>query len=203
MNKTDRRYILEGANIALRALQESDIEGNWFDWFNDPDVTKYLATGAFPNTREKQRLFYQENVVNSDNQAILAIVDKKTGKHIGIASIRNINWVHRTGDIAIIIGEKEFWMGNNALEAYYLTIKYAFLNLNLNRLFTATMAPNEVSLKYCERVGFKNIGVGREVYFKNGTYIDCVYADILKREWLEREGFNVDTKERSNERICV
>ena len=203
MQKERPIYILEGSNIGLRAIEEADIEGNWFNWFNDPEVTKYLSRGAFPNTRAKQKLFYQDNIVNSENQVIFAIEDKRTRKHIGVVSIRNISWINRSGEMAIIIGEKDFRTGNNALEAYYLTVKHAFLNLNLNRLMTATMAGNEVSLEYCKRIGFKDIGVAREACYKNGTYIDCVIADLLREEWIEQEGLDVQSDSKKDERIHI
>jgi len=190
MKKEERTriYILEGANIAFRALEESDLEGNWCNWFNDPGVTRFLGRGAFPNTRNNQRSFYQENVVNSQNQVIFAIEDKATQMHIGVASIRNIDWISRKGNIAIIIGEKAFRVGSNALEAYYLIVKHAFLNLNLHKVIAITMSENELSLKYCKRIGFETIGVDRESFYKNGTYKDSIYLELLRRDWVKNEG---------------
>ena len=201
--KDKRPYVLEGANIAFRALEESDLEGDWYNWFNDRDVTKYLDHGAFPNTQAAQRRFYRENVISGHDQVIFAIEDIKTRKHIGVASIRHINWISRTGEIAVIIGEKDFRVGSNALEAFYLMVKYAFLKIDLHRLSTITMADNEVSLKYCERIGFKDMGVGRDVCYKNGRYKDCVYADLLREEWLLNEGIKAGSEEGVNERISL
>ncbi len=199
-----RLYMLEGANIGFRALKEADVEGNWFKWFNDPEVTKYLGHGAFPNTREAQMRFYRDNAVSSPNQVIFAAEDKATRTHIGVASVRNINWINRSGEIAIIIGEKAFRTGNNALETFYLITKYSFMTLNLHRLATVTMADNIVSLEYCKRIGFKDIGVAREMCYKDGSYMDCVYADLLREEWLKSEGIDADREsERSDERVQV
>lgn len=194
-------YFLEGANIGLRPLEETDLEGNWFNWFNDPEVTRYLSRGAFPNTKALQRRFYEENIANSANQVIFAIEDKMTRKHIGVASIRHVDWINRSGDIAVIIGEKEFRVGNNALEAFYLIVKHAFLTLNLNRLQTFTMASNRVSLEYCKRIGFVDIGVARKACYKNGLYEDCIYADLLRDEWIKSEGLDRGINEKRDERI--
>ena len=190
MKKEDKKriYMLEGANIAFRALEEADLEGGWYNWFNDPEVTKYLEQGVFPNTREGQRLFYQQNVVNSQNQAIFAIEDKETKSHIGVASVRNIDWISRKGRIAIVIGEKAFRVGSNALEAYYLIVKHAFMTMNLNKLTATAMTENESSLKYCEKIGFKVVGVDREFFYKDGAYKDCVHHELLHREWARDEG---------------
>ncbi|MEW6008486.1 MAG: GNAT family N-acetyltransferase [Candidatus Omnitrophota bacterium] len=176
-------YNIDGKLVGFRPLEEKDLNGNWFNWFNDPEVTKYLSRGAIPNTKEQQRLFLQNNIADATNQIIFAVVDKKSRRHIGVASIRNIDWVHRNGDIAIIIGEKDFWRGGYALEIYYLIVKYSFETLNLHRLVTATIAENKISLKYCEILGFKNFGVGKEVFFKSGHYLDCVYSELLENDW--------------------
>lgn len=168
-------------NITLTGFNREDIP-IWYKWFNDMEITKYLTHGAFPNTPGIQEEFYKKNIIEKES-AIFAI---RASKLIGVSSIRNVNWVSRTGDLAVIIGDKDYHKGNFALQAYYLTIDHAFGAMNLNRLFTATMSENKPSLALCKRMGFKDMGVARQAVYKNGEYKDCIYADLLGKEWYEK-----------------
>ena len=42
------RPFLDGQNVYLRSLEKSDFNEEYFDWFTDPEVTRFLGTGRFP-----------------------------------------------------------------------------------------------------------------------------------------------------------
>ena len=99
--------ILDGGDIYLRLPTEDDLKGNWYQWLNDPVVTKYQNKGIFVNSRELQRDYYQK-MMESKNDVLLAIIDEKTDRHIGCAGLHHIDWVHRSAELGIVIGEKEW-----------------------------------------------------------------------------------------------
>jgi len=51
-------------NLYLRALERSDINEDYLQWINDPEVTKYMATGTFPTNMEKLQDYYQRMRTN-------------------------------------------------------------------------------------------------------------------------------------------
>jgi RimJ/RimL family protein N-acetyltransferase len=61
-------------------------------------VTRYQNNGIIPNTRAKQAEYFRE-MTRSRNDVIFAIVDDKSGRHIGSAGLHTIDWiiVSRTG----------------------------------------------------------------------------------------------------------
>ena len=181
-------YFQEGKLVGLRAFREEDLETNWHNWFNDPDITKNLATGSVPNSREHQRQFFNDIVLKSKDRVIFAVEDKRTQKLIGVCSISGIDSIHRRGYMAAIIGEKEFHRGGYSLEVYYLIVKHAFAMLNLNKVKTGTTEENTISLKNLELIGFHHIGTAHEEIYKNGRYVNCVYSEILKKDWEKIDG---------------
>ena len=42
---------------------------------------------------------------------------KTTDKHIGNIKLGPINWIHRYGDISLLIGDKDYWGKGIATEA--------------------------------------------------------------------------------------
>jgi hypothetical protein len=77
----NNRFV-QGEYIFLRELQESDLEGDWYKWFNDPEVTIFQNKGIFPNSREKQRHYY-DFLTQNNNEVVFAIVEESSNKHIG------------------------------------------------------------------------------------------------------------------------
>ena len=63
--KQINNYFLMGKNIYLRYFKESDIP-EWRNWFNDPEVTRYMQKVYFPNTRESQKTFF-DAMYNTEN----------------------------------------------------------------------------------------------------------------------------------------
>ena len=120
-----KNAFLIGEKIYLRALNESDADGNYPIWFNDPEVCKYNRHARYPNTKEKT-LAYIKHVKSSLNKIVLAIAEKKDDKHIGNVALSRVDYIDRNAELSIILGEKEFWKSGFGKEACGLMIDYAF-----------------------------------------------------------------------------
>ena len=95
---------IKGDKIYLRELRSSDLAGPWYTWLNDSDVTIFQNKGIFSNSIEKQTKYY-ESLVNNPNEAVLAIIEEETQKHIGCVGLHRIDWVHRSAELGIVIGD--------------------------------------------------------------------------------------------------
>lgn len=172
---------LEGATIHLRALDESDIEGNYRHWLNDQEIVQFNSHGRFPMTPEKLLSFVRESrIVNT--ALVLAIVHKETDQHIGNISLQAINWVDRNAEIAFLLGERSFWGKGIMQEAGTLLIKHGFHSLNLHRIYCGTSSENTGMQKLAGKLGMKQEGVRKEALFKNGQYRDIIEYGMLKNE---------------------
>ena len=78
-------------------------------------------------------VFYQ---IRIDNRHVFidAILNKKTGAHIGNIKLGDINWIHRFSELGIMIGDKRYWGKGYGEEACKLVLAYAFDRLNLNKV---------------------------------------------------------------------
>lgn len=177
---------LEGENIYLRPLCESDIDGKYRNWLNDSEVCGGNSHCRFPVTPNHLRE-YINSIEKNQNNLILAIIWKKNNQHIGNVSIQNINYISRMGEFAILIGEKDYWNKKCGKEAMALVINHSFKNLNLNRIYCGTYENNIGMRKLAENMGFKQEGIRRQADFKEGKFIDVIEYGLLKSEWENKE----------------
>lgn len=173
----------EFEDFYLRELRKSDLEGNWFEWFNDKNITKYQDKGTFPNSIEKQSDYY-EYLLDSKKDIVFAIVDKYNDKHIGNIGIHSIDYIHRKCEIGIIIGEKDQRGKGIAKHCIENMKNYIFNTLNLRRITVFIMHENIASIKSFESCGFIKEGVMKEYYYKNGTYLDSIIYGLINKENL-------------------
>lgn len=179
-----RHPFLVGKKLYLRALEAEDLEGDYFDWLNDKEVTRYMESGIFPNTREKMKSFLKLAQDPHEN-VIFAIVGKKTDKHIGNIRLGPISWVHRVSNFGIMIGDKKFWGKGYGSEATRLILRHGFERLNLHKVSLGVAADHKSAVASYKRVGFKVEGRAREQFCLDGKYHDCLYMGILRREFRD------------------
>jgi RimJ/RimL family protein N-acetyltransferase len=115
---------------------------------------------------------------------ILAIVEKKSGQHIGNMKLGPIDWVHRRAVFGILIGEKKFWGRGIGQEVTRLAVEYAFVRLNLNRVSLGVFAEHEPAVHCYEKIGFRVEGRFREDLFRDGKYHDRLWMGLLCAEYL-------------------
>jgi len=172
---------LKGESIYLRALNEDDINGNYSKWLNDSEITLYNSHGRFPVSTENL-IDFVKAASKSKTSLVMAVVDNETDTHIGNISLQGISWVDRSAEIAVILGEKEYWGKGDMYEAGKLIIEHGFNVLNLYRIHCGTSAENLGMQKLALKLGFEQEGVRKEALFKNGHYIDIIeYGKLNKK----------------------
>jgi len=172
----------EGSLVLLRPLERADLNERYLSWVNDPEVTRYTEVGTFPSTAEDLENYYR-GVTDSKDYVMLAVVEKKSGRHIGNAKLGPIHWIHRSATFGILIGEKDLWGKGVGIEATRLMVEYGFGRLNLRRIDLGVFAEHEAAVKCYEKVGFKIEGRMREDLFQGGEYKDRLWMGLLRSEY--------------------
>ncbi len=184
MTEIINSYVV-GERVWLRALTEADAEGPWHTWFSDDETTKYLNYWR-PNTIESQRSFFHTRV-ESSGDLILAVIQKSSGRHIGIVSLSKIDWIHRFADISLVIGDKEArQQAVLGFEALTLMMKIGFLKLNLENLKGGFIDGQDHSRQMLQALRFKKVGRVRELFCIDGIRRDHVLVQLQRTDWLAR-----------------
>ncbi|MDG5473439.1 GNAT family protein [Jeotgalibacillus sp. ET6] len=110
---------------------------------------------------------------------------KQGNELIGFVELDGILWNHRNAWVSIAIGEKAHWGKGYGREAMESCMRYAFLELNLNRLQLTVFSYNEPAVRLYAALGFTREGVYREFIERNGKKHDMILFGLLKSEWKD------------------
>ena len=152
------------------------------EWLNDFQVTDYTGRTSHiaTETGEKEWL---EKIARSSDARNFDIVELNTNELIGTVSLEHFNWIERSAELGIFIGDKNFRDNGYGSESINLLLEYGFKYLNLHSIRLDLLSVNERAHKCYLKCGFKDAGKSREQIFLNGKYYDKLHMDILENEF--------------------
>lgn len=171
---------LIGEKCYLAQMLYEDYE-KFAEWFTDMKTTIGLGDAAGNYSIESTKEFFRENYSSKANH--FSIVDLKEDKLIGFCWLKEINYIDRTTELAILIGDSNFRGQGYGVEAMQLIIDYCFNILNLHNVMVVVYSHNEKAIGMYKKVGFKEFGRSRESHCIGGKAYDEVYMDILPRDY--------------------
>lgn len=107
---------------------------------------------------------------------------------IGFVDLRDVHWNQRDAWVGIGIGEPRYWNNGYGTDAMRLALRYAFMELSLERVSLSVFATNQRAIRSYEKAGFRPEGVKRQVIHRDGMIEDVLYMGILRQEWLTQNG---------------
>jgi RimJ/RimL family protein N-acetyltransferase len=174
---------IRGKFVTLRAMEEEDQE-MLREMINDPDIEKMIGGYSFPVSREQQLKWFHSNSNTQNN--IRLIIETKENVAVGLTNIVNIDWKNRSAFHGIKISSKKYSGKGIGTDTVMAIMKYAFEELQLNRLDGSIVKYNEPSKKlYCDKCGWQIEGIKRKSVFRMNKYHDELIVGILREEYLE------------------
>ncbi len=170
-----------GNKVVLRALEPKDMPF-LLEMINDPEMERMVIGWSFP-TSEKQQMDWYNRVITDQKNFRLAI--EYEGMFVGVSTLVKIDWKNRSADHGIKLCNHTPKRKGIGTDAVYATMKYAFEELQLNRLYSSILEYNIASQKLYTKCGWKIEGCYRQSVFKNNTYHDEWPTAILREEYLE------------------
>jgi len=141
-----------------------------------------LGILGFPFSIEKERKWVEDNIVPSEYRYGFTILTKN-GKPIGNLALMEIEYIHKSAVLGIMIGEKEYWNRGYGTDAINALLGFAFDTLAMNRIELRTLEINKRALACYKNCGFKVEGRRRKHWYYNGKYLDDILMGILVDEW--------------------
>ena len=175
--------IVYGKRVRLRGAEHSDLE-KFVIWVNDPEVTAGLTLFLPMSSVDEEKWF--ERAMQRPQEEKPLVIDMKDGtdwRLIGNSSFFDFDWVARSADVGIMIGDTTVWNQGYGSEVMTLLLRHGFRTLNLNRIFLRVYAENKRAIHAYEKVGFVHEGRMRQAVYKNGSYSDILYMSVLREEW--------------------
>jgi RimJ/RimL family protein N-acetyltransferase len=95
-----------------------------------------------------------------------------------------VDLIHSEGWVGIGIGERDSWNKGYGTDAMRLCLRYAFLELGLQRVSLGLHEYNPRALRSYEKAGFQMEGRTRKDILREGRRTDTLWMGILREEWL-------------------
>jgi RimJ/RimL family protein N-acetyltransferase len=165
---------LEGDKVYLQQFSMENLyDPRYYKWLRDLDVVatiyrmEYMLPMEFSEVEK-----YVKTLLKSKDDGFFAIYLKENDEFIGTQRVGHIDWRVGTGDIGIVIGNKDYWGRGLAKDSTRTICRYALKSLSLRRLTGGTPATNVAMHKCFESLGFKLEGQLRKQLLLNGEYVD-------------------------------
>jgi ribosomal-protein-alanine N-acetyltransferase len=163
--------VIDAPRLYLRDVLLSDATERYAAWMNDPGVTRFMETRFASHSIESLRQ-YIEAMRRKPDTLFLAVVLRDGERHIGNIKLGPIERVHRSADVALMIGDTASWGHGYAAEAIRAVSDHAFEHLGVRKLTAGCYAGNVGSLRAFEKAGYYVEATRRSQYFCDGAFQD-------------------------------
>ncbi len=174
---------IHGKIVTLRAPELSDVP-KLHQWSNDPSIWSMLGGWHFPfSSRSTEEWVHSRKDGNLTDHVFC--IDTPEDGLIGTANLVNIDWKNKNAFHGMMIGETAHRGKGYALDALFALMRYAFMELGLQRLDGDMIAYNQRSIDfYLTKGGWRQEGIKRNWYHRNGQFHDKVIVGITKDDYL-------------------
>lgn len=153
-------------------------------WETDPHVTEFFTIDDSRNYEEITREFFEREGKVDEKQFTVCI--KETGEAIGRIYVSNIDSHYDSLDITrIYIADPANRGKGYGEEALRLALRWAFEEMNMERVTLDHFRENKVATALYKKVGFVDEGVMRNSGKKNGRYVDLCLMSMLRDEYFK------------------
>jgi RimJ/RimL family protein N-acetyltransferase len=173
-----------GKLVRLRAREMTDLE-NSIRWINDPEVTCFLGGQArYPWSRAEEEDWLRGAVLQTKPPEVsLSIETLADSRHIGGIGLHKVGAEDRKAELGIMIGEKDCWSRGYGTDAILTLLRFAFDEMNLNRVDLTVHDDNARAIACYRKCGFVEEGRLRQDRYKAGAYHDTLIMGILADEF--------------------
>ncbi|PCI00410.1 MAG: hypothetical protein COB76_03655 [Alphaproteobacteria bacterium] len=173
---------IEGENIDLCIpTEEYALNSDWYSWFNDPKITRYLYQGETRNTPEKQLEFFKQE--KASGQRVIFIISDKNN-YIGTISLSHIN--KGQADMAMVIGQQcnPRMRPYISLESIARMSEYAMTEMGARRINSAQHMELNGWQYRKEILGYRLEGITRQDFIKGEERANLMRSSLIYDDYL-------------------
>ncbi len=173
---------LETERLLLRAPGYSDVV-DIYDYASDPQValhTLWEPHQSLEDTRNFLDFVFDQR--RSGRSVVWAIVRKDERCVIGTVGLANWAHQHSRAELGFAIARR-CWNQGYTSEAVSAVLRYAFLDVGLNRVEALCKVENGASARVLEKAGMRFEGILRQREFIKGRFEDLKLFAIVRDEY--------------------
>jgi len=166
--------------IKARIFSFEDIPSR-VEWLNDPKINKTMFFDL-PATIEKTEAWFK----NKDKTTRIDFSFVEKDILVGMGGFINIDKINANAEFYIMISPLLQGKGYGKLLSLWM-YNFAFIELNLHKIYLYTNDDNIAAYKIYEYAGFTLEGILREQKYKSGVFISRRFYGLLRQEWQTKE----------------
>ena len=147
-------------------------------WMNDKRINHQMFFDL-PATVENTQKWFEHNIGNKNRVDFSFITN---GSYVAMGGFTNIDHIANHAEFYVMVNPEMHGKGIGGKVSYWM-YNYAFVKLNLNKIYLYTNKDNVSAYKIYERAGFKLEGVLRQHKYKKGVLLDRRFYGLLREEW--------------------
>lgn len=171
---------IKGKMVTLRAVDYKDMEF-MREMLNDPELEKLVVGWSFPISATEQEKWFASAIQDKTN--LRFVIETKEEGPVGISILSGIDWKNRKALHGIKLSNTETRKKGLGTDTIMAIMRYAFDELNLNRLDANWLEDNMASQKLHIKCGWSVEGCRRNYIYKSGSYKKLILAGILKTDY--------------------
>lgn len=153
-------------------------------WDHDSEYTRLLSIEPVRPTSAREAREWMEKP-RGESAFRFSIHTLQDDRIIGFLNVMRVDYINGNCFVGIGIGEREFWSKGYGTDAMKLALRFAFTELNMQRVSLDLLASNARAQRSYEKCGFRVEGVERRSEGRDGSRQDILAMGILVDEWQD------------------
>lgn len=176
----------KGERLYLREIKIEDINDSVMAWFDDIELMKFYTNSKYKITKEKLITSIEEGN-KLGNVFTFGIFTNSMDELIGTIKLGPINLAHKTSDLVVLIGNRDFLGKGLSVDAIELGNKIAFDVFDLRKLYGGMYESNIPSIKAYTRAGWLIEGRLNGFYIVEGKNEDRILVGCFNPKYFSKE----------------
>lgn len=185
MNDLFRGELIRLTSEEPDAVAKADVR-----WQRDSEFVRLADSDPIRFSSEKEIKEWNEKRIEKGPQPERYPFSVRTlaeDKLIGFFGLY-VDLIHSDAMVGIGIGERDFWSKGYGTDMMKVCLRYAFLELGVQRVSLGLHEYNPRALRSYEKAGFRLEGRTRKDVLREGKRTDTLWMGILREEWLQMNG---------------
>lgn len=182
--------LFRGELVRLTAEEPDAVAKVDVNWQRDSELFRLLDSDPLLLTSEKKIKERNEKRIEKGPQPERYPFSVRTlaeDKLIGFFGLY-VDLIHSEAWVGIGIGDRDFWGKGYGTDMMKVCLRYAFLELGVQRVSLGLHAYNGRALRSYEKAGFQLEGRTRKDVLREGKRTDTLWMGILREEWFQQNG---------------
>lgn len=179
-----KKYL--GDRVYLQEIKKADITDDVMKWFQDEDLMKFYTSSKQTITKDKL-LYAIDEGKEKGNLFTFGIFTVEDNILIGTIKLGPIHPVHKTSDLVILIGNRNYLGKGLAVDAIRLGNDLAFEEYDIRKLHGGMYESNIPSIKAYTRAGWLIEGRLKGFYWVENKNEDRILVGCLSPKYFEQE----------------